>query len=241
MAIHTVPDHVAIAVPDIDRAAERWHDRLGGGWLSDSAEQLPTPVAIRQLRYANGGKLELLQPTGPGFGRSFLERFGPRIHHVTLKVPGGLLPAVEEMRAHGYDVVDVHAEGGWHEAFLRPSQVGGLIVQLAWEAMSEEEWIAETGYRPEPPRGEAALHGPTLTHVDLDAAQRVWTTLGGEVAREQDALDVTWPGSVFTVRIEAGPGSGPVGLRFTDAPTLPADDQAGPPVLDGTAHGGTTG
>ena len=233
MPITTSPDHVAIAVPDIEAAASRWHDELGGGWLSDDMERLGTPVGIRQMRYPNRGKLELLQPTGPGFAQAFIDRFGPRVHHVTLKVPDALLPAVETVRAEGYDVIDVNTDGGWHEAFLRPSQVGGIIVQLAWEEKSDEEWFAEVGYTPEAPRGGAALLGPTLTHPELEAAERLWRTVGGTTTYEDDVLVVSWPDSPLTVRIEPGPTAGPVGLRFAGTDPLPADDVTGPAVLVG--------
>ena len=231
MPIETTPDHVAIAVHDIGAAATRWHDRLGGGWLSDDVEVMAVPVAIRQMRFANGAKLELWQPHGEGFARRFMERYGTRVHHVTLKVPDGLQSAVETLRAHGYDVVDVDTSGGWHEAFLRPSQVGGMIVQIAWEEMSDEEWMAQTGYQPEEPRGTAGLLGPTLTHPDLDAAERLWTTLGGTVTRHEGVLTVSWPGHVLDIRIEQGPTAGPLGLRFTGTDALPADDVEGPAVL----------
>jgi hypothetical protein len=231
MPITTHPDHVAIAVHDIAAAAPRWHDELGGGWLDDGIEVLSVPVAIRQMRFANGGKLELWQPHGPGFARRFMERYGTRVHHVTLKVPDALMPAVEALRDEGYDVVDVDTEGGWHEAFLRPSQVGGMIVQIAWSEQTDEQWWEETGHVPERARGDAALLGPTLTHPDLDAAERLWTTLGGKVTRDDEGLTVRWDGAVLDIRIEHGPTAGPVGLRFAGVPSMPADDVAGPAVL----------
>lgn len=231
MPIETTPDHVAIAVHDIDAAAPRWHDELGGGWLDHELDVLAVPVAIRQMRFANGGKLELWQPYGQGFAQRFMERYGTRVHHVTLRVADALLPAVEALRAEGYDVVDVSTEGGWHEAYLRPSQVGGIIVQVAWASESDEEWMARTGHRPEAPRGDAALLGPTLTHPDLDAAERLWTTLGGSIARGKDVLTVSWPGHVLDVRVEHGPTAGPVGLRFAHVDPLPADDARGPAAL----------
>jgi hypothetical protein len=231
MPIESIPDHVAIAVHDIEAAAPRWHDELGGGWQSDDVEVLAVPVAIRQMLFPNGGKLELWQPYGDGFATRFMERYGPRVHHVTLKVPDALMPAVETIRAEGYDVIDISTEGGWHEAYLRPSQVGGMIVQVAWAEKSDEEWMAESGYVPESPRGSAALLGPTLTHPDLDAAERLWTTLGGTVSREEDALTVSWSGQILDIRIERGATAGPLGLRFEGVEPLPADDVAGPAVL----------
>lgn len=241
MPIESIPDHVAVAVPDIEAAGGRWHDVLGGGWVSPTfpTDTSGADFATRQLRYANRAKLELLQPANPGgFAARFLDRFGARVHHVTLKVPD-LLDAVAEVRRAGYDVVDVFAEGDvWHEGFLRPSQVGGLIVQVVWSDRSEEDWAAAAGVRIEPPRDDAAhLLGPALTHPDLDAAERVWTTLGATVTRDGAGVLATWDGAPLSVRIDRGPEAGPVGLRFAHAAPLPSDPElAGAAVLvDGEA------
>jgi hypothetical protein len=231
VTITSTPDHVAVAVPDIAAAGRaRWHDQLGGGWVSPTFPQDRDDVAIdfltRQLRFAGGAKLELLEPATPaGFAARFIARFGARIHHVTLKVPA-LLPAVDTIRGAGYDVVDVATEGDvWHEGFLRPSQVGGLIVQVAWTDRTDDEWAAVAGVAIEPPRPDAAtLVGPLLAHPDLDGAARLWTTLGATVTRDgADALDVGWGDAPLSIRIQHGPEPGPLGLRFAGTAPLPAD------------------
>jgi hypothetical protein len=235
--IDSSPDHVAVAVPDIEAAGRaRWHDVLGGGWVSPTfpTDTSEVDFATRQLRYPNRAKLELLEPANPdGFAARFLSRFGARVHHVTLKVPD-LLAAVTEVERAGYDVVDVFAEGDvWHEGFLRPSQVGGLIVQLVWTDRTDEDWAAATGVSIEPPRDDAAqLLGPLLAHPDLAAAERVWATLGAEVTRDEDGLHVAWDGAPLSIRVEPGPSAGPLGLRFAGTAPLPSDPEvAGAAVL----------
>jgi hypothetical protein len=233
--ITTTPDHVAVAVPSIQTAAARWRDELGGGWVAPAFPNDAAGFASRQLRYRNGVKLELLEPTREdSFAGRFVGRFGARIHHVTLKVPA-LLPAVEQLRDEGFDVVDVFAEGDiWHEGFLRPSQVGGLIVQIAWAGRTEDDWAELAGFEPEPPRRDGAqLLGPTLTHPDLERGELVWKTLGATVHREDDAMTASWETGGLDVRIERGPDVGPVGLRFRDAPTLPGVADLGPRTLAG--------
>ena len=238
MPIVTIPDHVAIAVPDIEAAAGRWRDELGGAWLMPATPSEEAGFAWRQLLFNGGAKLELLEPLGPeSFAGRFLARFGSTIHHVTIQVPE-LLPAVEVVRAAGYDVVDISTYGDiWHEGFLRPSQVGGMIVQLAWSGRTDEEWIALSGVKTEEPASSGAtLLGPTLRHPDLDAAARLWTTLGASVTRaatdgardETTALDVTWPSAPLTIRIERGDVAGPVGLRFEGAAPIDAHPTFGP-------------
>ncbi len=233
MPITSIPDHVAVAVPDIDAAATRWRDRLGGGWAMPRFPLEAAGFATRQLRYRGGAKLELLGPLGPDtFAGQFVRRYGASIHHLTIKVPE-LLPAVDTVRDAGYDVVDVFAEGDlWHEAFLRPSQVGGMIVQLAWAGRSDEEWAELTGAAPEQPATDAAiLQGPTLTNPDLDLARTLWSLLGAEVDDHEGALRAWWPGSPLDVRIEPGERAASVGLRFDATPPLEADAEFGPATL----------
>lgn len=235
MPITATPDHVAVAVHDLDGAGVRWVDELNGVWLTPAAWESGVFVT-RQLRFANRAKLELLQPgpedAGGGFATAFLDRFGPRIHHVTLKVPD-LREAVATVEAAGFDTVDVsYAMDEWHEAFLRPTQVGGLIVQLAHTPHDDEAWARLAGVELPPVDPQApALLGPTLSHPDLEAARHVWTTLGAEVVEDGDALVARWGDAPLTVRIEAGTGAGPIGLRFAPDPQLPASDVAGPATL----------
>lgn len=233
MPIDATPDHVAAAVPSIGAAAARWIDHLGGGWVAPALEVASGGFATRQARFAGGAKLELLEPRGDdGFATRFLDRYGAGIHHVTLKVPA-LLPAVAALEEAGLAVVDVVAEGdNWHEAFVRPSQVGGLIVQVAWAKHDDEGWAAALGTTPEAPRPDAArLLGPRLAHPDLEAAARVWRLLGAEVARDGEVLTVRWPGAPLDIEVVSGERARPLGLRMTATAPLPADEIHGPAVL----------
>jgi len=233
--IDAVPDHVAAAVPSIDAAAARWIDHLGGGWLMPSWEAPGADFATRQARFAGGAKLELLEPRRPGgFAERFLDRHGAGVHHVTLKVPS-LLPAVAVLEEAGLDVVDVDAGNPyWHEAFLRPSQVGGLIVQVAWALHDDEGWAAFLGATPEDPRTDAArLLGPRLAHPDLAAAAGLWELLGAEVEGDDEILTARWPGAPLDIEVVAGDHAGPLGLRMSGTTGLPADEIHGPAVLAG--------
>ena len=241
MPLETDPDHVAIAVPDIDGALARWRDALGGRvqW------RFHTPTVFRgaAVQFRNEAFLEILMPSeaeertrqagGPsGFVRSFLDRFGASVHHVTLKVPD-FAEALATLADEGFDLVDVNGDDPhWQEVFLRPSQVGGLVVQVACTDRSNEEWArADDTEVPAPPDAGARLLGPQLVHDDLDEAARVWTALGGSVGEDDGALLVSWPGRPLTVAIRPGDDRRAVGLRFTDATPRPADPVLGPPVL----------
>ncbi len=171
--LDATPDHVAVAVPDFDVAHRRWNDELGGrtcSWFHAKGY-----FRSRQYRFSGGAKLELIQPseTAPdpdaNFVRRFLGKHGSRVHHLTLKV-ADVREAASIVEAQGFDVIDIDTSNDyWHEGFLRPSQVGGLIVQIAWARHSDEEWAARHDVDIEPPPADGArLLGPLLRHPDLD-------------------------------------------------------------------------
>lgn len=241
MPLQSRPDHVAIAVPDVEAALPRWQDTLGGRvqW------RFHTPTVFRgaALQFRNGSFLEMIMPSdatertrdagGPsGFVEGFLERFGAAVHHVTLKVPD-FDTALTTLAEEGFDTVDVNPDDPhWQEAFLRPSQVGGLVVQVACTDWSNEDWAAANDQPPPvPPEDGAQLLGPQLVHDDLDRARRVWTSLGGSVEETGDGLLVSWDDDPLTVAIREGERPAAIGLRFLDAVPRPADPALGPPVL----------
>lgn len=224
-------DHVALAVPDLDVAETRWRDELGGRWVGWADTDR---FHSRQLRYANGAKAELIAPPhhGGGFVQGFLDRFGTRVHHITLKV-GDLHAAIDGLTSADVDVVDVwDTNRWWKEAFLRPSQMGGIIVQLAQVAYDDDAWGAHLGNPDPAPSADAArLLGPTLRDPDLAAAAARWRLLGADVERSDEAVTCAWAGTALGVRIEHGPARTAVGVRMTAAPALPPDPKLGPAVL----------
>ncbi len=80
-------DHVAVAVERWADAWPRYAVELGGAWSSGGFNVGFGPA---QLRFANGARVEILQPWEPEenpFLRRFLDRHGPSPHHLTFKVP----------------------------------------------------------------------------------------------------------------------------------------------------------
>lgn len=219
-------DHVAVAVADLSAAVADW-TALGATPASGGSDGT---FVNEQLRLGNGGKVELISAVpdvGESFMTAFLARFGSgRVHHITLKVPGPLSAAVEVLADEGYPVVD-HSEKlpFWHEAFLGPSVVGGLIVQVAWSPDGDEGYAARVGRPPPQPvdPGAPALSRVRLSHTDLDRAARLWSSLGGTLrwAEDQDRFDVSFADSPISVQVSAGQSSGPLGLVVPGAP--PAD------------------
>ena len=226
-----VLDHVAVAVPSVEAARARWVDELGGVymWGGDNGG-----FQAHDVRYKNGAKLELLQPSagldGNDFVTKFLEKRGAWVHHITFKV-ASLTDALDRVADHGLGAVDVDlSHPFWKEAFLRPSQVGRIVIQLA-ESQEHGHWHeAEPGT---PPSWGAAFVGPLLHVESPEWADRLYRGLLGGTPEVDDAGRTVyrWPESPLVITVDAGePGAH--GLLVDDwERELPADPSFGPPVL----------
>jgi catechol 2,3-dioxygenase-like lactoylglutathione lyase family enzyme len=194
-------DHVALAVEHWSDAWPRYAVELGGAWSSGG---LNVGFGPAQLRFANGGRVEILQPFQPEdnpFLRRFLDRHGPAPHHLTFKVPD-LASALDQARAAGFTPVGVDLTNAeWKEAFLHPHQATGIVVQLA-EATHGWESPAPEGFptaRRNPP---ASLVRVTHAVADLDTGLALFEALlggrrlGGGTApdRSWEFVDLEWPG-----------------------------------------------
>ena len=210
-----VLDHVSIAVDDVDAAVSHW---LGRGAVPVGGGEAPA-FRSEQVRLGNGAKLELIgRTTGePSFIDGYLERFGPgRVHHVTIKVGTSLAQAIEELDAEGIQTVDRNESyPHWHEAFVRPSVVGGMIVQIAWASGTDADFAERSG-RPAPQSPDPAaphLLALQMTHVDPPAARALWSAVGATVTDDGNGgFEAQWSASPMVVRVALGERSGPVGL-----------------------------
>lgn len=226
-------DHVAVAVGDLDGALRYWGGTVGAGLV---AYETNDGFDIAQVRTRGGGKLELIAPPreggDAGFVTGFLARFGATIHHVTLKV-AELGVAIDTVRAGGYDVVDVqNTSPWWHEGFLRPSQVGGMVVQVAWTSEDDRSWARRIGTAATTPAaGTPRLLGPTLEHPDLSAARMLWSLLGADIEDGDDGFVCRWPDSILDLVVRRGDHAGPIALRFEGA-VAAAPEGFGMPPLD---------
>lgn len=126
-------DHVCIAVADI--AASLPLVELMGGRFLDGGDSKPGAFRAAQFRLPGGAKLELIQPVDledeDHFLVRFLDRSGPGIHHITLKVTD-LAKAIDRARELGFEVVGEDRSGqNWNEAFVHPRSAQGVLIQLA--------------------------------------------------------------------------------------------------------------
>lgn len=122
-------DHFGVAVRDLRAATRLFTDYLGARLIAGGinfAAQLRTTF----VQFPQGGKIELLQPTGVNPIHHFLEKRGEGIHHVTILVPD--VAAVSAgLQAGGFRVVDEDFSApGWKEAYISPRSAFGCVLQI---------------------------------------------------------------------------------------------------------------
>jgi catechol 2,3-dioxygenase-like lactoylglutathione lyase family enzyme len=191
-----VLDHVAVGARALTDGWDLFGGLLGGAWAYGGHSR---GFWWGQLRYSLGPKVELLTPTG-GADSAFLERFlagrGPGIHHLNFIVPA-IDVTLARIAALGIEPVGVRLENPqWKEAFLRPGDAYGTVIQVAEQA----------GPSPSsPPPAGLVEPGPSCSlslieqHVpDIDGAIRLFQeALDGEVVSRRDtsegpAAELSW-------------------------------------------------
>ena len=128
-----VVDHLGIAVGSIAESAGLY--RLLGARVSEVEE-----IAAEKVRVAMVGlgesRIELLEATAAdsSVGR-FLEKRGPGLHHVALRVRG-LDGVVRDLQEKGVRLVNERVQvgaGGHRYVFVHPSAAGGVLLELVEE------------------------------------------------------------------------------------------------------------
>ena len=126
-------DHLGIAVTSL-YAAIPFYESLG---LSVSMREAVATEKVNVAMLPTGdSRIELLEPCAPDSPISqFLEKRGPGLHHVALKVPD-LLAVVERLRAAGARLLNEPrpGAGGHLYVFVHPSSAGGVLLELVQES-----------------------------------------------------------------------------------------------------------
>ena len=125
-------DHLGIAVPDLDAALEFWRDALG---LELVDVEVVESEGVRTAFLPVGdASIELLEPINEkGVIARHLERRGPGLHHICMKVDG-LQSHLNQLDAAGVQLVDRQPRPGAHGkrvAFIHPKSAGGVLLELA--------------------------------------------------------------------------------------------------------------
>ena len=126
-----VLDHIGIAVQDVDKALAFYRDALGLD--VEAPEEVRTQRVRAHFIPLGQSALELLEATAADSAiAKFVDKRGPGIHHVTLRVED-IKGTLDHLRARGVRLVDEAprpgAEGA-QVAFIHPSATHGVLVEL---------------------------------------------------------------------------------------------------------------
>ncbi|MDP4501530.1 VOC family protein [Nonomuraea turcica] len=127
-------DHTAVAAPRIRDLLAIYRDLLGGRHLGGGGDNQVAGYRTLQLSYANGSKVELMEPlAGSAFFDSFFELTRGRggVHHLNFHVDD-LTAAVARLTGRGYRLHGLNrSDPRWQEVFLHPKEAHGVLIQLA--------------------------------------------------------------------------------------------------------------
>ena len=124
-------DHIGIATRSIEESLGFWARGLGLEVRhTETVEEQGVRVAMLPV---GEPRVELLEPTGPDtpVGK-FLEKRGPGIHHVAVRVPD-IRAALSRLKAEGARLIDEEPRvgaGGCLVAFVHPAASGGVLLEL---------------------------------------------------------------------------------------------------------------
>jgi len=126
-------DHLGIAVNSLSEA-EAFYQSLG--LQVTGHESVPTEKVNVAMLPAGDSRIELLEPAAPDSPISkFLERHGPGLHHVALRVPD-LHATATRLRESGARLLnEPRAGAGGHlYVFVHPASTGGVLLELIQES-----------------------------------------------------------------------------------------------------------
>ena len=187
-------DHVAVAYERRRDAWARFGGDLPGAYLAGGTGN---GFANYQLDYANGMRLEVLEPAQVDqndFLRRFLDRNGTGPHHLTYKV-ADIEAAIAVIGEAGFHPVGVNIGFPfWKELFLHPKEVPGVVIQIAQSEGGGWDSTTPPGF-PSPRTSEhASLDRVAHAVADRDEGLRVFRDLlGGAVDDEgPDWIELGW-------------------------------------------------
>ncbi len=125
-------DHLGIAVESLEKG-KVFYEALGLGPMTVEVVQ-SEKVRVGFFELGNGSRVELLEPLEKDspVGK-FLEKRGPGIHHICLKVTDIRL-VLTELKAKGVQLINEEPRPGAHGclvAFIHPKSTGGVLIELS--------------------------------------------------------------------------------------------------------------
>lgn len=124
-------DHIGIAIKGLDEALAVWRDALGLE-VEHTEEVAEQGVRVTMLPLGES-HIELLQPlTENSPVGKFLEKRGPGIHHIAVRVPD-IEAALAQLKEKGTRLIDEKPRVGARGclvAFVHPSSANGVLLEL---------------------------------------------------------------------------------------------------------------
>jgi len=127
----TALDHIAIAVPDLDKAIERFAEDFGLTLKGrEDVEDAKTSAAFFPVTETS---IELVHPlNGQGPVQAYLDKKGGGIHHLCFR-SDNIEEDVERLKAKGYQFLSDAPTQGAHNCkviFIHPKSSDGVLIEI---------------------------------------------------------------------------------------------------------------
>lgn len=124
-------DHIAIAVPDLEKSIKRFMDDFGLEYKgSEDVEAAKTSTAFFPLPET---QIELIHPlNGEGPVAAYLEKKGGGLHHICFR-SDDIMADVERLKEKGYVFLSEKPSLGAHNCqviFIHPKSTDGVLIEL---------------------------------------------------------------------------------------------------------------
>lgn len=128
-------DHIAVAVPDLEKAIKRFAEDFGIEFAgSESVLDAKTTTAFFPI---SGTQIELVHPlNGEGPVAKYLEKKGGGLHHICFKTDD-VVGDMQRLSEKGYEFLSDEPKPGAHNtrvAFIHPKCTDGVLIELAQHA-----------------------------------------------------------------------------------------------------------
>ena len=127
----TALDHIAVAVPDLEKAIARFCEDFGldlGG--TEDVVEAKTKAAFIPLPPTN---IELIHPLdNEGPVKTFLEKKGGGLHHLCFR-SDDIEADVQRLREKGYQFLSEKPSRGAHDSmviFIHPKSCDGVLIEI---------------------------------------------------------------------------------------------------------------
>lgn len=127
----TALDHIAIAVPDFDKAIQRFMEDFGLPF--DGTEDVADARTSTAFFPLPPTQIELVHPlNGEGPIAGYLEKRGGGLHHLCFR-SDNIVEDVERLRAKGYRFLSDAPSPGAHGSqviFIHPKSCDGVLIEI---------------------------------------------------------------------------------------------------------------